>query len=355
MKRKMIWLLLLVLFIIGSLLALSRLLEPKYMGAVIEGAFIKEYYEDIPDHDVIFLGDCEVYENISPVRLWKEYGITSYIRGSANQLVPQSYYLLEDTLRYEKPKAVVFNVLAMSLPEQNNEAYNRMTMEGMRWSGSKIGALRATMMEEEHFADYVFPLLRYHSRWQELLPEDFTYYFHEAAVSHNGYYMRSDVKPADQFPRERPLADYTFSEKNYGYLDRMRQLCKKEGIPFVLMKAPSLYPAWHEEWEAQIVTYASAHDLLYINCLNDMEAIGLDFDQDTYDAGLHLNLYGAEKLSVYLGGILKDNYKLSDRRGEEETKNLWETKESFYEKMKAEQLEDIEKYGYIRKFQAEER
>ena len=47
----------------------------------------------------------------------EKYGITSYIRGSAQQLVWQSYYLLEETLKYEKPKVVVFNVLAMKYNE----------------------------------------------------------------------------------------------------------------------------------------------------------------------------------------------------------------------------------------------
>lgn len=353
MKRRICYILALVVLIAGSLGALTRLLVPKYMGNVIEGAFIKEYYKDVPDHDVIFLGDCEVYENISPIRLWEEYGITSYIRGSANQLTAQSYYLLEDTLKHEKPKAVVFNVLAMSLAEQNNEAYNRMTMEGMKWSGAKLQAIKATMMEEEHFADYIFPLLRYHSRWQELEPEDFTYYFHEDQVSHNGYYMRADVRPAGDFPRERPLADYAFSVKNYEYLDRMRKLCEKEGIQFILMKAPSLYPVWHEEWEQQIVDYASANNLLYINCIRDADKIGLDFNEDTYDGGLHLNLYGAEKLSVYLGGILKEAYGFSDRREETETAALWEKKISFYEEMEKQQQKELEEYGCIRRFQAE--
>lgn len=31
---------------------------------------------------MIFIGDCELYENISPVTLWEEYGINSYIRGT---------------------------------------------------------------------------------------------------------------------------------------------------------------------------------------------------------------------------------------------------------------------------------
>ena len=102
-------------FIVVSLFLLQKLLMPKYVSDVVEGGLIAEYYEEEKDHDVVFIGDCEVYENFSPKVLWEDYGINSYIRGSAQQLIWQSYYLLEDTLRYEKPDVVIFNVLVQIL------------------------------------------------------------------------------------------------------------------------------------------------------------------------------------------------------------------------------------------------
>ena len=116
---------------------------------------VEEYYQETTDHEVLFVGDCEVYENFSPITLYEDYGITSYIRGSAQQLTWQSYYLLEDALRYETPKVVVFNVLAMKYNEPQSEAYNRMSIDGMKMSSSKIGAIQASMTEEEHMLDYI--------------------------------------------------------------------------------------------------------------------------------------------------------------------------------------------------------
>ena len=171
-KKSMVRAVCSVTFVIVTLFLLQRLLMPKYASDVVEGNLIAEYYEEEKNHDVIFIGDCEVYENFSPKVLWEDYGINSYIRGSAQQLIWQSYYLLEDTLRYEKPKVVIFNVLALKYDEPQKEAYNRMSLEGMRWSVSKVKSILASMTEEEHFLDYVFPILRYHSRWSELDAED---------------------------------------------------------------------------------------------------------------------------------------------------------------------------------------
>lgn len=341
----------LALVIVFTLAGLQRLLMPKYMGRVIEGAFIEEYYEETTSHDLLILGDCEVYENISPVTLWEEYGITSYIRGSANQLPAQSYYLLEDTLRVETPKVVLFHVAAMKMGEQDREAYNRMTMEGMRWSPSKWNAICETKMEEEYMLEYLFPLLRYHSRWQELERDDLTYYWHRDKVSHNGYYMRCDVKPANGYPAERRQGSYEFPEKSWEYLDRMEKLCREKKITLVLMKSPSQYPAWPEQYEEQIQNYAAEHDLLYLNCLE--ASIGLDFSKDTYNGGLHLNLYGAEKLARYLGEVLQKETGLADHRGEEELQMVWEEKCRFYHEKQQAQEQELREYGYLKQFAEE--
>lgn len=341
--RKWIRMLCSVLVVVGSLYLLQRLFLPKYVTDIVEGALIAEYYQENKDHDVIFIGDCEVYENFSPAVLWEEYGINSYIRGSAQQLIWQSYYLLEDTLRYEKPKVVIFNVLSMKYDVPQKEAYNRMTLEGMEWSISKVRSIQASMTSQENFLDYVFPLLRYHARWSELTADDITYLFRTEQVSHNGYYMRVDVKPAENVPDGRPLAEYRFGENAYRYLDQMTRLCQENGIQLILVKAPSLYPYWYDEWEMQIEEYADANNLLYLNFLELVEETGVDFATDTYDAGLHLNLSGAEKISRYLGQVLRDQAGIEDRRGEADLAQSWQEKLAAYEAEQQKQLEEWEK------------
>ena len=62
---------------------------------------------------------------------------------------------------------------------------------------------------------------------------------------------------------------------------------------------------------------------------------------DTYDGGLHLNLFGAEKLSEYFGKILVEEYGVFDHRGEEIYDTIWEEKVSFYKKKKEEKLAEL--------------
>ena len=112
---------------------------------------------------------------------------------------------------------MVFNVLSMKYNEPQNEAYNRLTLDGMKWSSSKVNAIKASMTEEESFLSYVFPLLRYHSRWSELTGEDFEYMFKGKRSFHQGYLMRVDVRPVTSYPSKKPLPDYQFGATAYEY------------------------------------------------------------------------------------------------------------------------------------------
>lgn len=309
----------------------TQLLTPKYMTDLVEGSMISQYYRESGGHDVIFIGDCEVYANYSPMELYRTHGITSYIRGTSQQLIWQSYYVLKETLRYETPRAVVLNVNAMRYGEPVKEAFNRLTIDQMRWSAEKIGMIRASMTEEETFASYVFPILRYHSRFDELTKEDFEYLFKVKDNTYNGYLVNKNINPAGTLPAKRPLADYRFADVCYEYLDRITKLCKEKGVELILVKAPSLYPYWYEQYDEQMAEYARENGLAYYNFTACIEDIGLDFQMDTYDAGLHLNHTGAEKLSRYFGQILAEKHGIPDRRNDPDVAAVYDEKLKRYD------------------------
>lgn len=381
----------------------QRLVMPKYASDLPEGNFTAEYYDETTDHDVILIGDCEVYENIDPIDLWSEYGITSYIRGNAQQLAWQSYYMLEDTLRYETPKVVIYNVQALVHAKPQKEEYNRMTLDGMRWSLAKLNAIKTSLCEGENFMDYVFPVLRYHQRITGLQKEDFTYFHKRKKVSHNGYYMRIDVlpvsesdvadiswlpggkeeTPADEEDAGEPedgtmddiedpwsaieeihadepeLQSETITEEEEGepfgnlpmeYLDKIRCLCEEKGIRLILMKAPSLAPRWYESDNRQVVEYAEKYDLPYLNFYELLEETGLDYEKDTYDGGLHMNLSGADKLTKYLGRVLAEVYHMPDHREDARYASVYEQKKQFYQDMITAQQSELDRYGEIRSY-----
>ncbi len=312
MKKRIIVGVCTLLLLALLLVLLQALLMPKYIQNP-EGLLTGEYYAEAGGHDVIFVGDCEVYESFIPAVLWEKYGISSFVRGSAQQLVWQSYHLLEETFEYETPKVVVFNVLALKYGTPQSEAFNRMTLDGMKWSGAKYGAISASMTEEESMLEYMIPLLRFHSRITDLSADDFKYIFSSKKVSHSGYLMQKGIAPMTGEQEEgRRLSDYTLPARAMEYLDKMRELCEQKGTELVLIKSPTNSWAywWYDEWDTQVAEYAEEHGLAYYNFIGKTEDIGIDYEKDTYDEGVHLNVYGAEKMTLYFGEILKNDHGL---------------------------------------------
>jgi len=324
------------MLLIGALALVQAVLIPsRYDNR--EGHLLCGYYDTTDAHDVIFVGDCEIYEGIVPAVLYERYGITSYVRGSSQQTVWQSYYILEETLKREPDvKVVVFNVLAVKYGKTPREEISRMTLEDMAWSDSKWHAIRASMTEEESLLSYFAPILRYHGRWSELTLKDLANTFdkHED-ITHQGYLMQTDIVPVDPDDTREPeaLIDSTLPLVSMEYLKKMQALCEQYGAELVLIKAPtnSVKYYWYDEWDAQIVEYAKANDLTYYNFVGMEGELGLDWSRDTYDAGLHLNVYGAEKLTVYLGKLLQDEHGVQSRQSDAELDALWKQRIEQYE------------------------
>lgn len=296
------------------------------MTNLVEGGMIAEYYPEEKNHEIIFIGDCEVYANFSPMVMYEKEGITSYVRGTSQQLIWQSYGILKETFRYEIPKVVVFNVNSLRYSEPVSEAYNRLTLDKMKWSKEKIEIIEASMTEEENFLSYVFPILRYHSRFSQLTKEDVEYLFQTKKNTFNGFLVNKNVKPAGNLPTKKILPDYQFADICYEYLDKMVELCKKNNVQLVLIKAPSLYPYWYDEYNEQIVEYAKNHDVDFYNLKEVADQIGINYQTDTYDGGLHLNLNGATNLSNYFATLLKEKYHLVDYRKEETVNKIYQEK-----------------------------
>ena len=330
-KKRVISVLIFVLALVAVVYLLTLLTMPKYIGVSREGNLISEYYGEVErglSHQVLFLGDCEVYESFVPAKLWEECGITSYVRGSPQQLIWQSYYLLREMLEYESPDVVVLGVFSMKYGEGQSEAYNRMTLDGMRWSAEKWGAVRASLTEGESALSYALPLLRFHSRWQELTLEDVKYMWRREGVSHNGYLMQTGVlaRPAENIEGS-PLIDTALPDICFEYLDKIRELCAERGARLVLVKAPTNTWRywWYDEWDEQIAAYCESYGLDYYNLIDKRE-IGIDWSCDTYDGGVHLNVWGAEKTTAYFGRLLSEKYGLADLRDDAVTAKIWQDK-----------------------------
>ena len=305
---------------------LNMIVQPKYSADLPEGSMIADYYHSSKNHQVIFVGDCDVYSNFSPMAIYEQSGIKAFVRGTPHQFIWQSYYILRETLRHEIPDVVVFSIHAIRYDRQDfrqitqsqREAYNRLTLDNMRWSRDKINLIRASITEDESFMSYVFPILRYNARFGELKAEDFTRLFSRQSHTFNGFLPTTNIAPLGNLPAKRTLDDYRFCADNMRYLERMAELTYANNIQLILIMPPRMFPHWHEEFCEQLQSFANENpNVSYYNLLNKADEIGIDFAVDTHNGGLNLNWAGATKLSHFFAKLLAENYNLANNSGDE--------------------------------------
>ena len=343
--RRAAWSLALFLCLSAVLLPIAQLLLVPHDRAANPEAFLMHDYieSDASRDEVVLIGDCEVYESFSPVTLWQEYGIESRVVGTPGQLMSHAYAALCEVLGRSAPRVVVLGVYGLVHDEPTSEAYNRMALDALPGTATKWEVVRDCLTEGEMALSYALPLLRYHDRWSELTWRDVTALFERPTpISSRGYLVKTGVvSAAGRLPDREgalPPADDAFGERALDYFDRIVSLCRERGVQLVLVKAPTdtwRYP-WHDEYEARVLALAEQYDLPYYNFLDDFEAIGLDMTSDSYDGGVHLNVAGAEKLSLWFGRILKENYELTDTRADAALAAAWQSDIARYNAWKEE-------------------
>lgn len=278
------------LVLICLLLGLSYLFLPKNnkkefgMHDVKANAILGEKNQTI---EVLIIGDSEAYSSISPMQIYHDKGFSSYVCATSGQYLFESVHYLEKALERQKPKVVIM---------ETNAIFRKFT----------------DLDKFKYELENMFSIFKYHDSWKH-----FNFNFLTKKVEYTyiddykGFYIRKDVVPADSKNHMRYTKNVKKIPKiNLKRLDRINQICQKNQIKLLLLSTPSTIN-WNYKKHNAIKEYATETNIEYID-LNLLD-IGIDWNNDSRDAGDHLNYFGAVKVTNFLTryldnlNILKDN------------------------------------------------
>lgn len=343
-----------VLFLlIGILLfcAVQNILTPNWTDKttpyIIDGFLSLE--ED--SVDVLFLGTSHMLSGVSPMRLYEDTQLHAYSLASEGQPIDCSYYMLNWALQYQKPEVVVLDASCLFRADNTfsagqSNSFWRYLMDVMPLDAGKLEMAKAYAETSygDSFLSVLFPIIKYHSRWNELSSGDFsesnvTSYYSaglfsvstvngtsdslENIVSTANYYEERDSGYrislqngiVEQVTIDGYLYESTISDYNLAYFNKICALCDENDIELLLTKIPVLqYPqyyngAWTPKRSSLALELAQANGINFIDLLYDAPT-EVDFQTDTMDHGMHLNLRGAEKVAHFLGTYLQETYDL---------------------------------------------
>lgn len=243
-----------------------------------------------PDNtiDIIMIGDSLSYTSVSPMELWNSHGFTSYICGQGGQRAQEAYYMLKNAFRSQSPRLVILE--------------SHMLFCGEDGVNGQIEGLKEAL-------NYYFPFYRNHDVWKMLLtgrryPEE----------NYKGFAFQSDIEPYENGPymeetdkKEEPV------KQVLNYLDKIEELCREHGTRLLLLSTPSPVNYNYQRHNG-LEAYAREKGIDYLDL--NLKDLGMDWEKDSMDHGDHLNYYGAEKVTRFLGEYLVSHYDLTDHRND---------------------------------------
>ena len=326
---------------------LNRLYNPcGSLGEWYAVTGVTEYYKQ-PKHtiDILYVGNSNVYTGISPLEMYEKNGVTGYAYSTPEQKVWTSYYAIKEALKTQKPK-VIFLEAGEFFSNENDQSEQgkRKAIDPLKLSKNKLDMINDDVYKFTTFdkLSCLIPILRYHSRWNQLNEYDIKKFISNKEYSYFGYIPNKGVKSynykisddekrkiEDEIVDDGDLSKIPSTVKNY--LSKIMDVCNENNIQLVIISMPAP-KSWSEEKHNIVETFAIDNNLKFID-LNYDDDISIDWNTDSQDSGTHLNLYGAEKVANYLTNYINNNFKLEDHRNDENYKN-WNEKIEKYEETK---------------------
>ncbi len=288
---------------------LSVMVNPDNTGAGVDKfdkVVIDADSENENSIDVVVIGDSEAYRSIIPPEMYRKYGFTSYVAASPAQKTYQSYDMLEAILERQKPSVCIL---------EPNVLFRDYSIVSSVWPRF----------------ERTFPIFKYHNAWKGVFDSDYKY-DDLSFDSFKGYRYIDSVK-ATKNVNYMVQTDSTepISTSNTNDFRRIYELCKKNDIKLLLLRTPSIKNWSYAKYDA-VRQLAEKYKVKFID-LNMDNSIGIDWTQDTYDKGDHLNFSGAEKVTDFLGAYLDKRYDLPDHRGDKEYASWEKSVEKYLQKI----------------------
>lgn len=282
------------------------------------------FYKEPPNTiETVFLGTSAVVTGISPMEIYENNGIASYNLGTEQQPILASYYWAKEAYRLHPGtlKTIVLDV--SGLRRNASDAFYHKALDAMQLSSVKYEAVMEHIGDFWDALEYLVPLLTYHDRWKTLGEEDFKKESYEPDMSVKGYeYVNTRYLDADRGYQQMSLPEYVYNEEadpkeidadHFYYFEKLAEFCSEHKIQLVLIKIPTSGWSSSEHKSMQLISEEYGLDFIDFNYEPFISEIHFQQAMDTSDSG-HLNYYGAQKVSCWLGNYLQAECKGTDVR-----------------------------------------
>ena len=164
----------------------------------------------------------------------------------------------------------------------------------------------------EEYLELLFPIVRYHSRWNSLAESSFhrNYESYKGAYFAEQFFTAMDISQYKSVATESaPLPEFTQKA-----LTKLLDYCMNEGIKVVFVLSAQYRNEQTIKCHNTMIDEIKSYGFPLINEIEKFDEIGLNDKTDFYNAG-HTNIHGALKITDYLAQYLLENYTFPEKTG----------------------------------------
>lgn len=329
-NKKYINVVIFIILLLFSILAVTRILsarEPENKNRV--------FLYNKCNYDVMFFGSSHAENFFDPMRLWKDYNITSYNFGNPEEPLKVTYWVMENAFNVVKPKIAVVDLYMFNREYDSTDGkYYHYGIGPFPTSAVKIEAANDLSEDINGKLDKLFPLSTYHSRWKDIIKKDTEDidYFMNGCLSY-GHSYTMNVVPFENKEISDSASEIDENSIDVATIKRMINLCNNNGIELIFVSTPYVMESVEQKDMNGIEKFLEMENIPFINYNKSPYVI--DKEIDLYNVG-HVNQSGLRKVTKYLGEYIRSKYSLNDKS--ENDKQLFDMLYSDYETLKYESL-----------------
>lgn len=307
----------------------GKFLEPVQKTVFYPKIRYEQFYSNNEKIDLLFLGASHAYRSFDPEIFDKKLNINSFNLGSSSQNPIDSYYVLKEAIKYNKPKMVIYEITWLAF---EGEDYNfdsaTYNYDYMKSFTNKIEYLVNGFKPDQFIKANMFSV-RYHYNWKkwENIKQNFINRYMNNnntpdihMVKNNEFYkdkgfvysnINNNTRGLNEKNQFNDYNGYDFNKKRFDCFSNIINLCNKNDIELVFVTTPlptnsiaKIYDYW--EIHKLFDSYAKEKGIHYFD-YNLIKSDAILFNNNYFKDDNHLNGEGAELISNHLSDYILNN------------------------------------------------
>lgn len=308
----------------------TYLLRPEDDGAKESVAGF--YAEDHNSLDMVFYGGSACYRYVISPLIWKNYGVTSYVFGTAAQPFETLPTMIAETKKSQSPSLYVVevrNLIMDDVDQKNNKVnalalthYMRLVTDNLKLSVNRFKLIAGEVKDKDK-TDWYFDIIKNHTNWKTLNLNSLKLMFYNQKSPVEGARTVGVLQPQTEFDptacadKKTPLGSDAQAR-----LVKVLEACKADKARILFVSTP------YVETEQSITEENTMADIIkssgynYLNMNYNDKELGINYKTDFYN-NRHVNTLGAVKVTDALASYIFKNFPVAHSHTDA-TKQQWD-------------------------------